>query len=121
LREYKTSPVNAATKPPSPIAKPHAENQTHEEVIAPNKATVELKISDSLQEPLKTIWLFAKKKNNWITAKDVYNNGFSVLKGNGVNQIRQYFGLLADRGYGEIDEMEGDKPKSDSAVGFKAY
>jgi hypothetical protein len=65
--------------------------------------------------------VFAKKKGNWITAKDVYNNGFSLLKGKSVKHIRQYFGLLADTGYGEIDEMDGDKPKSDSAVGFRAY
>jgi DNA segregation ATPase FtsK/SpoIIIE-like protein len=79
------------------------------------------RISDDLAEPLKTIWMFAKKKGNWITAKDVYNNGFSLLKGKSVKHIRQYFGLLADTGYGEIDEMDGDKPKSDSAVGFRAY
>jgi hypothetical protein len=121
LREYKTNPVSAAIKPPSPIAKANSEIQPQDKVIAPSETTVELKISDSLQEPLKTIWLFAKKKNGWITTKDVYNNGFSVLKGKGVKQIRQYFGLLADKGYGEIDEREGDKPRSDSAVGFKAY
>jgi len=49
----------------------------------------------------------------------VYNNEMSVLKGKGVKQIRQYLGLLADSGFGEIDEMEGDKPKSDSSVGFR--
>jgi hypothetical protein len=121
LREYKTSPISTAIKPSNPISKPHTETQPQEPVMVPNETTVELKISDSLQEPLKTIWLFAKKKNDWITTKDVYNNGFSVLKGKGVKQIRQYFGLLADKGYGEIDEREGDKPRSDSAVGFKAY
>jgi hypothetical protein len=79
------------------------------------------KVSDDLAEPLKTIWLFAKKKKTWVTTKDVYNNGFSVLKGKSVKNIRQYFGLLADSGHGEIDEMDGDNPKSDSAVGFRAY
>lgn len=82
--------------------------------------TFELKVSNSLSEPLKSIWLFAKKKGDWVTAKDVYNNGMSVLKGKGVKQIRQYFGLLADSGFGEIDELDGDKPKSDSSVGFRA-
>jgi hypothetical protein len=91
--------------------------QPEEAVTEPS----ELRISDSLAEPLKSIYLFAKKKNDWVTAKDVHNNGFAVLKGKGVKQIRQYLGLLADKGYGEIDEMEGDKPRSDSAVGFKAY
>jgi len=97
-----------------------ANTQPEEEVIAPTEITNELRVSDSLAEPLKSIWLFAKKKNDWVTARDVYNNGMSVLKGKTVKQIRQYFGLLADSGFGEIDEMDGDKPKSDSSVGFRA-
>jgi hypothetical protein len=119
LRKYKTSSV-AASKQPVTITEPAVETQIEESVIAPTETTNELKISDSLAEPLKSIWLFAKKKNDWVTARDVYNNGMSVLKGKGVKQIRQYFGLLADSGFGEIDEMEGDKPKSDSSVGFRA-
>jgi hypothetical protein len=97
-----------------------ANTQLEEEAITSTEITNELKISDSLAEPLKSIWLFAKKKNDWVTARDVYNNGMSVLKGKGVKQIRQYFGLLADSGFGEIDEQDGDKPKSDSSVGFRA-
>ncbi len=65
--------------------------------------------------------MFAKKKGNWVTAKDIYKNGMTVLKESNIKQIRQYLGLLADTGYGEIDEMEGDKRKSDSSVGFRAY
>jgi len=119
LRKYKTNSV-AASKQPVTLTEPTVETQVEESVIAPAETTNELKISDSLAEPLKSIWLFAKKKNDWVSARDVYNNGMSVLKGKGVKQIRQYFGLLADSGFGEIDEMEGDKPKSDSSVGFRA-
>jgi hypothetical protein len=119
LRKYKTSSVTAS-KQPVTLTEPVVETQIEESVIAPAETTNELKISDSLAEPLKSIWLFAKKKNDWVSARDVYNNGMSVLKGKGVKQIRQYFGLLADSGFGEIDEMEGDKPKSDSSVGFRA-
>ncbi len=81
----------------------------------------DFKISDELAEPLKSIWLFAKKKKDWVTVKDVYKNELAALKGKNVKQIRQYLGLLADTGYGEIDELDKDKPKSDSAVGFRAY
>ncbi|MEP0885008.1 DUF87 domain-containing protein [Trichocoleus sp. ST-U3] len=105
---------------PINVAETTADTQPEEEALTNTPDTNELKISDSLAEPLKSIWLFAKKKNDWVTAKDVYNNGMSVLKGKGVKQIRQYFGLLADRGLGEIDESDGDKPKSDSSVGFRA-
>jgi hypothetical protein len=45
----------------------------------------------------------------------------AVLKGKSVKNIRQYLGLLADKGLGEIDDKDGDKPKSDSAVGFRTY
>jgi hypothetical protein len=121
LREYKNSTVVAVANQPVTVTEPTTETQPEEEVIAPPSPTTELRVSDSLGEPLKSIWLFAKKKSDWVTAKDVYNNGMAVLKGKGVKQIRQYFGLLADSGLGEIDEMDGDKPKSDSSVGFRAY
>jgi hypothetical protein len=81
----------------------------------------DFKVSDELGEPLKSIWLFAKKKKGWVTVKDIYKNELAALKGKNVKQIRQYLGLLADTGYGEIDELDKDKPKSDSAVGFRAY
>jgi hypothetical protein len=61
--------------------------------------------------------LFAKEKNEGVTAKEIYQKSYACLKGKSVKQIRQYLGLLADKGYGEIDE-EG---KSDSSVAFKAY
>ncbi|MBD2124911.1 hypothetical protein NDI39_27530 [Microcoleus sp. ZQ-A2] len=96
---------------------PTSEVQTKKEANACTEPTAELKVSDSLAEPLKTIWLFAKKKNDWITVRNVYDQKFKVLSGKKVEQIHQYLGLLADSGLGEIDE-EG---KSHSAVGFRAY
>lgn len=105
---------------PSPSIANTVETERQEETLNSKAKTTELKVSDSLAEPLHSIWLFAKKKGDWVTAKDVYNNGMAVLKGKNVKQIRQYMGLLADSGWGQIDEMDGDKLKSDSSVGFRA-
>jgi hypothetical protein len=66
---------------------------------------------------LKTIWLFTKERADWVTVRDVQRKDFATLKGKGSKQIHQYLGLLADSGYGEIDE-EG---KSHSSVRFKAH
>lgn len=87
-----------------------------EEIAFPSPAT-ELKVSDSLGEPLKTLWLFAKKKNSWVTVRDIYDQKMKILQGKKVEQIHQYFGLLADSGLGEIDE----KGKAHSSVGFRAH
>jgi hypothetical protein len=124
LRKYKTSTITASSKQALATPElPEALGEEEERVHA--QATAELNVSevlaDTLAEPLKSIWLFAKKKEGWITAKDIYKNEMSALKGKTVKNIRQYLGLLADKGLGEIDEMDGDKPKSDSAVGFRAY
>jgi hypothetical protein len=89
--------------------------------VLPKSEANDLKVSDDLAEPLKSIWLFCKKKNDWVTAKDIYVNGMAVLKGKSVKNIRQYLGLLSDKGLGEIDDKDADKPKSDSAVGFRTY
>ncbi len=116
LREFKGSKVTATSQPvttPQPIT----ETEPEEEVRRSTKPTTELKVSDSLAEPLKSIWLFAKKKNGWITVRNVYDQKMKVLEGKKVEQIHQYLGLLADSGLGEIDE-EG---KSHSSVGFRAY
>jgi hypothetical protein len=85
--------------------------------VKDNVPVAELKVSDALGEPLKTIWLLAKDKNDWVTSKEIYQKSYAILKGKGVKEIRQYLGLLADTGYGQIDE-EG---KSDSSVAFKVY
>jgi hypothetical protein len=70
-----------------------------------------------LAEPLKSIWLFTKEQQNWVTARDIQRKNFAVLKGKSSEQIHQYLGLLADTGYGQIDE-EG---KSHSSVAFLAH
>ena len=116
LRQYKNSTVAAAKKPVI-VTEPVAETQPEQEAIASPENVTELKVSDSLGEPLKTIWLFAKKKNDWITVRNVYDQKFKVLEGKKVEQIHQYLGLLADSGLGEVDE-DG---KSHSSVGFRAY
>jgi hypothetical protein len=117
LRKYKNSTVAAVAKQPATVVEPTAERQPQEEAIASTEPTIELKVSDSLGEPLKSIWLFAKKKDNWVTVRNVYDQKMKVLEGKKVEQIHQYLGLLADTGLGEIDE-EG---KSHSSVGFRAY
>ncbi|MBW4548740.1 MAG: hypothetical protein KME25_30690 [Symplocastrum torsivum CPER-KK1] len=73
----------------------------------------DLKVSDDLGEPLKTIWLYAKKKGEVIKASEVQRDN-STLKSVPTKKIRQYFGLLFDLGYGEL-EGEGDR------LGFRAY
>jgi hypothetical protein len=98
-----------------PVTTPSTEPK--EEAIAFPEPTIELKVSDSLGEPLRTIWLFAKKKSDWVTVRNVYDQKFKVLEGKKVEQIHQYLGLLADSGLGEIDEGG----KSHSSVGFRAY
>jgi hypothetical protein len=93
------------------------QRQAEQEAIASPEPTNELKLSDSLGEPLKTIWLFTKERSDWVTVRDIQRKDFAILKGKNSEQIRQYLGLLADSGYGEIDE-EG---KSNSSVGFRAH
>jgi hypothetical protein len=88
-----------------------------EEATAPDDTVSSLKVSDSLQEPLRSIWLFAKERKNWVSVREIQQKSFSVLKGKGSKQIHQYLGLLADTGFGEIDE----DAKSDSAVVFRAH
>jgi hypothetical protein len=102
---------------PSTVVEPVAERQAEQEAIASPEPVLQLKVSDSLGEPLKTIWLFAKKKGDWVTVRNVYDQKFKVLEGKKVEQIHQYLGLLADSGLGEVDE-DG---KSHSSVGFRAY
>jgi hypothetical protein len=102
---------------PSTVVEPVAERQAEQEAIASSEPTIELKVSDSLGEPLKTIWLFTKKRADWVTVRDIQRKDFAILNGKGSEQIHQYLGLLADSGYGKIDE-EG---KSHSSVRFKAH
>jgi hypothetical protein len=116
LRRYKLSKVTAS-KQQVTVVESVTEIQPEEKAIAQSESTTELKVSDSLGEPLKTIWLFAKKKNDWITVRSIYDQKFKKLEGKKVEQIHQYLGLLADSGLGEIDE----NGKAHSSVGFRAY
>jgi hypothetical protein len=116
LRRYKSSTVGSS-KQPARVADTTTEKQPEQKVIAYSEPTHELKVSDSLTEPLKTIWLFTKERGDWITVRDIQRKDFAVLKGKGSEQIHQYLGLLSDSGYGEIDEGS----KSHSSVRFKAY
>jgi hypothetical protein len=123
LRSFKTRKFAATPQAitPSTLAQ--------EEAIPPNPAslnaspepTSDLKVSDvladSLAEPLKTIWLFTKERTDWVTVRDIQRKDFAILKGKGSEQIYQYLGLLADSGYGVIDEED----KSHSSVRFKAH
>jgi len=103
---------------------PQTQSQSSTRIIEPvqslgeSKQVVEetvndLKVSDDLGEPLKTIWLYAKKKGEVIKASEVQRDN-STLKSVTTKKIRQYFGLLFDLGYGEL-EGEGDR------LGFRAY
>jgi hypothetical protein len=116
LRRYKSSKVTAS-KQPATVVESVTEIQPKEEAIASPEPTNELKLSGSLGEPLKTIWLFAKERNDWVTVRDIQRKDFATLKGKNSEQIRQYLGLLADSGYGEIDEED----KSNSSVRFNAH
>jgi hypothetical protein len=116
LRRYKLSKVTAS-KQQVTVVESVTEIQPEEKAIAQSESTTELKVSDSLGEPLKTIWLFAKKKNDWITVRSIYDQKFKKLEGKKVEQIHQYLGLLPDSGLGEIDE----NGKAHSSVGFRAY
>lgn len=115
----KTGAAPTARQQPVTTTDSVTEVQPQEESIATSTPIpiTELKVSDSLGEPLKTIWLLAKERADWITVRDIQRKDFAILKGKGSEQIHQYIGLLADSGYGEIDE-EG---KSHSSVRFKAF
>jgi hypothetical protein len=116
LRKYKASSIATAKKPLT-LSEPTVETQPESEAIAMAPDINELKLSDSLGEPLKTIWLFTKEQSDWVTVRDIQRKNFAVLKGKTSEQIHQYLGLLADTGYGQIDE-EG---KAHSSVAFKAH
>lgn len=118
-------PQSAVVQQPVTALQAITETEPEEEAIpdgtaslnAPTQPSTELKVSDSLGEPLKSLWLFAKKKGGWVTVRNIYDQKMKFLDGKKVEQIHQYLGLLADSGLGEIDE-DG---KSHSSVGFRAY
>jgi KaiC/GvpD/RAD55 family RecA-like ATPase len=101
----------ASQNQPTDLAVEETENP--ESYPAPPE-TVELKLSDDLGEPLKTIWLFAKEQRDWIKPRDIQRRTFAALKGKTSEDIRRYLGLLNDMGYGELEE-------SDGSVVFRAF
>ncbi|MBD2743670.1 hypothetical protein [Coleofasciculus sp. FACHB-1120] len=109
-------PQSMPTMIQQPVTAPQAitEETPELEAVAPTETTTELKLSDGLKEPLKSIWLFAKEKDDWVTVREIQRKNFGCLKGKGSEQIRQYLGLLADMGYGQIDEED----KAHSSVSF---
>ncbi|MBD1942513.1 hypothetical protein H6F50_09115 [Coleofasciculus sp. FACHB-712] len=109
-------PQSMPTTIQQPVTAPQAitEETPELEAVAPTETTTELKLSDGLKEPLKSIWLFAKEKDDWVTVREIQRKNFGCLKGKGSEQIHQYLGLLADMGYGQIDEED----KAHSSVAF---
>ena len=91
--------------------------QQKSDLITSLERSINLDVSDSLGEPLKTIWRMAKERQDWISVRDIQRKDFAILKGKGSEQINQYLGLLAESGHGEIEE-EG---KAHSSVRFKTY
>jgi len=117
LRKFKNTTVSTLAKQPISVTESADKAQHQAEAITQPESTIELKVSDSLAEPLKTILLCAKERADWVTVRDIQRKNFAIIKGKSSEQIHQYLGLLADSGYGEIDE-EG---KSHSSVAFRAY
>lgn len=93
------------------------ENDTEPDAVACRESTNLFRISDTLPEPLKALYLYCKKKNDWLTVRDISRATIPEMKGKSVKQIRQLLGILADKKLGFIDEEN----RSDSAVGFKAH
>lgn len=60
-----------------------AEMQPEEEASAPTETTTELKVSDSLGEPLRSIFLFCKERTDWVTVREIQRKDFAILKGKG--------------------------------------
>lgn len=92
------------------------ELEGNEEAIA-SRLPAQFRISDTLAEPLKALYIYCKKKDNRLTVRDISRATLPELKGKSTKQIRQLLGILADKNLGEIEEEN----LSDSAVGFKAH
>lgn len=79
--------------------------------IAPEE---ELLPSAALGEPLRTIWKFCKERGDWVATRDLLRKDFATLKGVNTDQLKEYFLILQQKGYGEI-ELSGASTK------FKAF
>jgi hypothetical protein len=119
LRRYESYqlPASILTKVANRLNTPNEVNSPQSVWHQLDQSFINLKVSDDLAEPLRTIWLFCKEQASWASVRDIQRKNFAVLKGKTAQEIHRYLGLLADLGYGEIDESD----KSPSAVAFKAY
>ncbi|GAX43423.1 hypothetical protein NIES4075_44360 [Tolypothrix sp. NIES-4075] len=59
--------------------------------------------SHALGEPLRTIWKFCKERGDWVATRDLLRKDFATLKGVNTDKLKEYFLLLQEKGYGEID------------------
>ena len=100
--------------------KPQTERIESEREINPSVED-SFKVSDGLGEPLKSVWLYCKRKNqegqNELPVGKLLSAKLPELKDKTAKQVRQYLGILADKGYGDIVNEGG----ADSAVGFRVY
>jgi hypothetical protein len=119
LRRYESYqlPASILTKVGNCLNTPEPVNSPQSLKHQLDQRVINLRVSDDLAEPLRTIWLFCKEQAAWASVRDIQRKNFAVLKGKSAQEIHRYLGLLADLGYGEIDELS----KSPSAVAFKAY
>jgi hypothetical protein len=119
LRRYESYqlPASILTKVGNCLNTPEPVNSPQSLKHQLDQRVINLRVSDDLAEPLRTIWLFCKEQASWASVRDIQRKNFAVLKGKSAQEIHRYLGLLADFGYGEIDELD----KSPSAVAFKAY
>ena len=60
--------------------------------------------AQALGEPLRTIWRYCKEQSQPTTTRDVLRKGFTTLKNADTEAIKKYFLILAQNGYGEIEE-----------------
>jgi hypothetical protein len=64
-----------------------------------------LSANQQLSAPLSAIIDYAKKKDEWISARMV-QSGVAIFKGAKADEIRLYFQWLADKGYGVVKGSE---------------
>ncbi len=116
LRQYETYqlPTEILTKLANCLNSPIQVNSPQSLKHQLDQPVINLKVSDDLAEPLRTIWLFCKEQTNWVSLREICRKDFAVLKGKNSNDVRRYLGLLNDGGYGELDS-------SGNTVRFRAY
>ncbi len=116
LRQYETYqlPTEILTKLANCLNSPIQVNSPQSLKHQLDQPVINLKVSDDLAEPLRTIWLFCKEQTDWVSVREICRKDFAVLKGKNSNDVRRYLGLLNDGGYGELDS-------SGNTVRFRAY